>query len=404
MLRLDEIGRGDLGRVGAKAANLGELRRAGFEVPDGFVVTTDADLDAAAPEIRDAYGSLGVDTGGSVGEPAVAVRSSTVEEDGPVRSWAGIHDSYLDVVGAESVIARVAECRASLHSPRVDAYDDRSHDPGPGGRTAGPVRDSMAVVVQIMAPVDRTGVAFTADPRVATGAAVVVVEAARGAAGSVVDGSAEPDSYAVDPTGPVILSEHRGGRPGAAAASTAVLSGREVLSVAALGMRVQALFGAPQDVEWTMDADGSIWVVQARPITTGHPLGDGVVFDGRVEGHGAGGPGNPGDEPGEVVVEGVGASPGVATGRVRVLSSPLDGPDLCDGEVLVAPATSPGWIAVMRRAVAVVTDSGGMASHAAIVARELGVPCVVGAGTATMDLHDGEVVTVDGSSGAVHRR
>jgi pyruvate,water dikinase len=152
----------------------------------------------------------------------------------------------------------------------------------------------------------------------------------------------------------------------------------EVLALARLGLEVERHYGKPQDVEWAI-AGNDIFLVQSRPITTL-------------------------DAPhttGEVLVRGLGASPGRATGAVRVLRSPVEGAALQAGEVLVAPMTTPDWVPVLRRAGALVTDGGGMTCHAAIVSRELGVPCVVGSRTATQVLRDGEIVTVDGAKGVV---
>ena len=140
--------------------------------------------------------------------------------------------------------------------------------------------------------------------------------------------------------------------------------------------------GCPQDTEWAI-ADGKAWLVQARPITTLHH-----ATMTAPESH-------------DVVARGLPAAPGEASGTVRVLLTPAEGGQLLDGEVLVAQMTNPDWLPTMRRAAALVTDTGGMTCHAAIVARELGVPCVVGARTATTDLQDGMVVTVDGTHGRV---
>jgi pyruvate, water dikinase len=148
-----------------------------------------------------------------------------------------------------------------------------------------------------------------------------------------------------------------------------------------LAIAVERHNGCPQDVEWAISS-GSTWLVQARPITTlGGPASDSQEHD--------------------VLVRGLSAAPGSAAGSVRVLMRPEDGNQLSDGEVLVAPMTNPDWLPTIRRAAALVTETGGMTCHAAIVARELGVPCVVGARHATTELHDGTMVTVDGTRGQV---
>lgn len=392
---------GDVAEVGGKGANLGELAAAGFPVPDGFVVTVGAylaALDAAGvrrqvadafgaleggvdgPErdeqiralratirgaglpatldtaIRDAYRSLGGD------DPAVAVRSSAADEDTAGASFAGMHESYADTVGADAVIERVLDCWSSLVSPRSLAYRAERR---PG------VEPAIAVVVQRMAPVERSGVMFSVDPR-GTDPDHLVIEAARGLGEVVVGGIVEPDTYVVDTARSAMVSVRRG------ELAERVLTDDEALALADLGHRIQEHYGRPQDIEWTIGDDGRMWIVQSRPITASAATRDAVLV-------------------------GLGASAGVAVGPVRVLHNPQDGIDLLDGEVLVAPTTSPDWVPVMQRAAAVVTDSGGMTSHAAIVTRELGVPCVVGVRTATTDLADGEVVTVDGGAGTITR-
>src|SRR5581483_8206617 len=163
-------------------------------------------------------------------------------------------------------------------------------------------------------------------------------------------------------------------------ATQRVLTDDEVLALARLALDVERHYGSPQDVEWALAA-GRTWLVQSRPITT--------LAATREE------------PAGTVLLTGLSGSPGVATGRVRILASPKDGHRLEAGEVLVATMTNPDWVPTIRRAAALVTDGGGMTCHAAIVTRELGVPCVVGTRSATQILRDGEVVTVDGARGKV---
>ena len=162
-----------------------------------------------------------------------------------------------------------------------------------------------------------------------------------------------------------------------AEAEAQVLNDDEVRTIADIAVRSERHSGCPQDTEWAI-AGGKTYIVQTRPITTLHRVG------------------KPVPETHEVLLQGLPAVPGEASGVVRVLADVKDGARLQDGEVLVAQMTNPDWLPTMRRASALVTDSGGMTCHAAIVARELGVPCIVGARTATKDLKDGTVVTVDG--------
>jgi pyruvate,water dikinase len=250
---------------------------------------------------------------------------------------------------------------------------------------------------------ERSGVMFTADP--ASGdRARIVIEAARGLGEVVVSGAVEPDTYVLAKDGPRLLDARVGhqafllerddqGRErrvelAPAEASARVLSDAETLGLARLGVRVEEHYGRPQDIEWALVGE-EMFVLQTRPITT-------------LAGEPAGRPSSISDA-GETLVQGLGASPGVATGVVRVLGSVQDAHRLGKGEVLVASMTSPDWVPTMRRAAALVTDGGGVTCHAAIASRELGVPCVVGTRRATQLLRDGELVTVDGSSGIVSR-
>ena len=322
----------------------------------------------------------------------MAVRSSGTGEDTSGTSFAGMNVTYTNVAGDDELLRRLVDCWASIYGERVIAY-----------RSVEEVTDepTLAVIVQEMVPSERSGVMFTADP--ATSATDrIVIEAALGQGEVVVSGMVEVDTYQVMKDGlrlqtvrvghqsfkivrgpdggdqEVQLSAEEGGAH--------VLSDSEVLELARLGLAVERHYGSPQDTEWAM-VGGTVYLVQSRPITT---LRD-TVPDGPEA--------TPG--PQKVLVQGLAASKGVVSGRVRVLLTPDDGSRLLDGEVLVAPMTSPDWVPTIRRASALVTDGGGMTCHTAIVARELKVPCVVGTRTATTVLRDGEVVTVDGGRGQV---
>ena len=227
-----------------------------------------------------------------------------------------------------------------------------------------------------------------------------MIEAAFGQGEVVVSGQVEPDTYVVAKDGPRLLHARVGtqhfkivrGPDGEderveldpAEGGRRVLSDEEVVEVARLGLATEAHYGSPQDTEWAMAA-GRTYLVQSRPVT--------------AVGGGAGATVSPGQ--GTLLVQGLAASAGRASGVVRVLQSPDQGDRLQAGEVLVAPMTSPDWVPTMRRSAAIVTDGGGMTCHAAIVSRELGVPAVVGARNATTLLRDGELVTVDGAQGTV---
>ena len=423
-----DIGLADASTVGGKGANLGELVRAGLPVPPGFVVTADAYLSsmdaagvrgqlASAPELgagtdstavaaaeagrrRDLVASSGMspEVRASVvaaydelcrragaADVAVAVRSSATAEDAGDTSFAVMHETFTNVHGADAVCARVVDCWRSGFKDRAFTYRAMQR--------VG-TEPAIAVVVQQMAPAARSGVMFTADP--STGdRGRLVVEAAFGQGEVVVGGEVEPDTYVVRREPLAVVEARIGvkthaivcGPDGedlrvdfdAAEGSRRVLSDDEVLGLARLGILAEAHYGKPQDMEWVIDADSTSSVVQSRPITT------------------------LGDHTGEELVRGLGASPGIAHGAARLLRDPSEGAALLDGEVLVAPMTNPDWLPTLRRAAAVVTDGGGITCHAAIVSRELGIPCVVAARTATTAIRTGDMITVDGAKGVVRR-
>ena len=421
-----ELGMANAEEAGGKGANMGEMVAAGLPVPPGFVVLRDSylesmkaagvsdELNAAhreamrsgdqdkqtvmcnamkdlvlragmPPEVRDrilaSYRAMGSDVN-------VAVRSSATGEDGADASFAGMNATFTNISGEEQLIDAVQRCWASLFGPRVVTYRASR------GFTADP---AMAVVVQQMIASERSGVAFTADPTTDE-TDRVVVEGAFGQGEVVVSGSVEPDTYVVSKENGEILSRRIGykqfkivrGADGndlnidldEAEALKQVLNDDEVRTIADIAIRSEKHAGCPQDTEWAI-ADGKTYIVQTRPITTLKRAG------------------KPVPETHEVLIQGLPAVPGEASGVVRVLADVADGSRMQDGEVLVAKMTNPDWLPTMRRASALVTDSGGMTCHAAIVARELGVPCIVGARTATKDLKDGTVVTVDGTRGRV---
>ncbi|MBE1546456.1 pyruvate,water dikinase [Mycobacterium sp. OAS707] len=417
----------DAEEAGGKGANMGELVAANLPVPPGFVLLrdcyrdsmraggVDAELSTLHREALDhvadtthlgelcdrmqglvqkagvtdtvhdlilaAYHALDSDA-------VVAVRSSATGEDGRDASFAGMNATLTNITGDEGLIEAVLRCWMSLFSPRVITYRasrDFTGDP------------AMAVVVQQMVNSEKAGVAFTADP--SNGAQDrVVIEAAFGLGEVVVSGEVEPDTYIVSKENLAVLDTRLGhktfkivrGQDGQdtivdldeAQADSRVLSDDELRAIATLAIATEQHNGCPQDTEWAV-SDGRTYLVQARPITTlRHTVAP------RSEKH-------------AVLARGLAAAPGTASGKVRVLQTPDEGDRLLEGEILVAQMTNPDWLPTIRRAAALVTNTGGMTCHAAIVARELGVPCVVGTRTATTDLHDGTTVTVDGTHGQV---
>ncbi len=433
----DELSSEDVGVAGGKGANLGELVKAGMPVPPGFVVTVRAyyqflehtglkdrimeilsrcnvddsdDLNRASREIRElisgvevpeelskeimsSYRKLCEVCGES--EVPVAVRSSATAEDLPDASFAGQQETFLNVRGSQ-LVEKVRSCWSSLFTPRAIFYREKKgfqHE-----------KVGIAVVVQKMVNAEKAGVMFTAHP--STGERdKIVIEAAFGLGESVVSGAVTPDHYEVEKeTGRVIKKEvgvkasklvrdENGStvevKLDAEEARAQVLSDEEIAKLAEFGRRVEEHFGSPQDIEWAIE-DGSIYLLQSRAITVLYQEEKGDVGEEQ-------------EEPMEVLVKGLGASPGTGSGRVKVIGSLEELSKVEQGDVLVTTMTNPDMVPAMKRASAIVTDEGGMTCHAAIISRELGIPCVVGTGNATKVLRDGMEVTVDGARGVVYR-
>ncbi len=432
-----QLSSADVPYAGGKGANLGQLTRAGLPVPPGFVVGAPAyaafrhqtglaqRLDAvlakldvedtaalqdAADEARravqesdmppwlaDAIGAAYDRLAENDDDVPVAVRSSATAEDTASASFAGMNETFLNVQGKDAVIDAVRRCWQSLFGARTIYYR--------GQRGFSQSDMDIAVVIQRQIPSTRAGVMFTIDP--ATGERDhLVIEGSFGLGESVVSGQVSPDRYVVQKsamsilvrsvrakeltievasdggTTTRVLSDRESRRP--------VLDDEEVLRLAELGVAIEREYGSAQDTEWAFDPEGRIWMLQSRPITTiGAPEAVTTAGD------------QPESEAGTVLVRGLGAAPGRASGAARLLDSLADAGKLDPSDVLVTHMTSPDWVPLMRKAAAIVTDSGGMTCHAAIVSRELGIPCVVGTSDATKRLRDGELVTVDATHGVI---
>ena len=442
VLPFEQIGREDIARVGGKGANLGEMLHAGLPVPGGFVLTVDAYAhaieasgmaDAIARELApidvddqgalqrasamlrelidgielpndlldavlDAYAHLG----DGREDALVAVRSSATAEDTAQHSFAGMFESFLNVRGRDDLIARVKQCWASTFGARVLFYRVQR---------GFPADMPVAVIVQRMVGADKSGVIFTADPSTRDRSRIVI-EAAWGLGEVVVQGSVTPDRYVLDKRSLALVDERIGEKlfmlaldpahavtirvelAGDPRASARVLDDAELRTLALLALRAEAHYGVPQDLEFAIE-DGVAHLTQTRPITTLGPTVPEAPSSGAAVPAPAAGAGV------APIVRGLGASPGRASGAVRVLTSVQQAGALREGEVLVTSSTSPDWVPVMRLASAIVTESGGMTSHAAIVSRELGIPCIVGARDAMRLLASAGEVTVDGAAGTV---
>jgi pyruvate,water dikinase len=451
------LGIDDTPLVGGKTAALGELAGLsgqGVEVPPGFAITAQAyrdrlgeasawpqlhalldDLDlsdvaelshgAAAArkivyeamngarlraEIRGAMRAMKAKYGPAL---AVAVRSSATAEDLPNASFAGQHDSFLHVRGEAAVFEACRRCFASIFTDRAIVYRAQN------GFDHFKVALSVAVMAMVRADKAASGVIFTLDTESGF-PDVVFLTGSYGLGETVVQGRVDPDEFHVHkPTfrqgRRAVLRRKLGSKAvklvlsgqGAAARPTErttpakdrrrfCLSDEEVLRLAGMAMTIEDHFSnragrpRPMDVEWAKDGlDGRLYILQARPETVASRRQAGQLETWRLTGEG------------EVLTTGKAVGERIAAGRVRVIASARGLEDFEPGEVLVAATTSPDWEAVMKTAAAIVTDRGGRTCHAAILARELGVPAVVGAGDATRVLSTGQTVTVSCAGGDV---
>jgi pyruvate,water dikinase len=438
ILDLSEVSDHDLALVGGKAGKLGELIRQGLPIPPGFVLTTDAyrafvegtelrtlvpefvgsiDLDkpetteAASRKIREAFDRAEFPPGLKEAILAAydafvmrhrvdfcAVRSSATAEDLEGASFAGLQDTYLNVAGAEQLLAATKKCWSSLFTPRVLVYRQR--------KGFDHLEVHLAVLVQKMVDSVVSGILFTRDPN--TGENHMIIEAGLGLGEAIVGGEVTPDHYVVDGvTQKVVhkqISEQRmrivraaggGNRREEISADegrSQKLSDHRLTRLVSLARLIESHYRRPMDVEWCADND-NLYIVQARPVTTiptsTAPRDGGAATSGE------------GADSEKPLVRGFGAAPGIASGVARILRGAEEMDRIKAGEVLVTTMTTPDMVPAMSRAAAIVTDEGGMTCHAAIVSRELGVPCVVGTREATRKIAEGSPITVDGKTGQV---
>ncbi len=435
VVKFEDLNKSDIGIAGGKGANLGELTQAGIPVPPGFVVTAQAyekfmeeaginnkvmsileeidindtkALQAAAEEIKaiineapipedmvvlilEAYNQLCQKVGED--DTDVAIRSSATAEDLPEASFAGQQDTFLHVSGNEEVIEYIRKCWASLFEARAIFYREENNFEHS--------KVYIAVVVQKMANADKAGVMFTVNP--STGEEIALIEGSWGLGESVVSGDVTPDNYQVDKKDNDIINVtisdkkvmYTNDENGTSVKvevpeekrNERVLSDEELIELTEMGKRVQAHYGEPMDTEWAFERD-NLFLLQARPITT---LGD---VEAKADD-------DESSDLGDVLVRGLGASPGMASGKVKIVFDIDELDKIKDGDIMVTTMTTPDMVPAMRRASGIVTDEGGVTCHASIISRELGIPCVVGTGSATSTLEENSGVTLDGKKGLV---
>ena len=451
ILWLHELRLADLARVGGKNSSLGEmignLAGLGVSVPGGYATTAEAFKDfiahndlskrifdklatldvedvaaltVAGKEIRDwvidaplqpqldqdirsAYRQLCDENGG--GDVAVAVRSSATAEDLPDASFAGQQETFLNVTGADDVVRKVKEVFVSLYNDRAIAY--RVHH----GFKHEDVFLSSGVQLMVRSGVGSSGVLFTLDTESGF-RDVVFVTSSFGLGEMVVQGAVNPDEfYVYKPTlsagKPAILRRSLGSKairmvysdvPGervriedtpAEQRNVFSISDEDVQELSKQALVIEKHYGRPMDIEWAKDGiSGKLFIVQARPETVksrGHAT--------QIERFALN------QKDGKVLAEGRAVGAKIGAGTARVVRTLEDMARVQPGDVLVADMTDPDWEPVMKRASAIVTNRGGRTCHAAIIARELGVPAVVGSGNATHLIQDGQEVTVSCAEG-----
>lgn len=448
ILWFDELSKDDVPLVGGKNANLGEMINAGIPVPPGFAVTAYAykrfinetgiknkiydiikeTIKERKPEeyeeaskkirnlientpmphdiedkVRESYRELSRKMG-KIAE-FVAVRSSATAEDLPGASFAGQQETYLNVKGEDNVVKMVQKCWSSLFTPRAIFYREEKgfkHE-----------KVLISIAVQKMVNAKAAGVMFTLHP-VTGDRDKIVIEGNWGLGEAVVSGSVTPDEWVVDKNTLEILEKRivekdveyiRDIATGKTIHSKVpqerreipCLTEEEVKELAKLAIKIEKHYNHPQDIEWAIDRDlpfpQNVFILQSRPETVWSLKGEErikkkeekVVSEKKV------------------VVRGLPASPGIAFGKVKIAFSPEEANKVMKkGDILVTVMTNPDWVPYMRLASAIVTDEGGMTCHAAIVSRELGIPCIVGTRTATKTLKHDQEYTVDAKTGVVY--
>jgi pyruvate,water dikinase len=445
----EEIGRGDIGRVGGKNASLGEMVRQlaprGIRVPPGFAVDAEAywtfvRANGLKQRIQDLLGELDrgklalAEAGKAIrelflradwpevlaneiilayqelcrcaGKPDadVAVRSSATAEDLPDASFAGQQETFLNVRGEKALLKACRNCYASLFTDRAISYRN--------AKAFDHMSVALSIGIQLMIRSDLggSGVMFSIDTE--TGFKdLVLIDASWGLGENVVQGIVDPDEYQVfkplisDPALVPIVGKKRGSKlqkliyaagekptrnvPTSQAERAAfVLEDAEILALARSAAVIEAHYGCPMDVEWAKDGEtGEIFIVQARPETVQSRREAAAFKSYRIT------------KAGRRLASGLAIGDAIVAGRVCLVEDPGDIEGFEDGAILVTRMTDPDWVPVMKRAAAIVTDHGGRTSHAAIVSRELGLPAIVGTGNATERLHDEQDVTVSCAEG-----
>lgn len=437
----------DVSSVGGKNASLGEmittLSTMGIQVPDGFALTVEAYYDflafnSLAPLLQDNLNRLDRQSLSNLAEVgkkcrelilratlpnditkqvkaaynnlmetglihSVAVRSSATAEDSPKASFAGQHESYLNVSGAENVLASIVHCYASLFNDRAIKY---RLDNGFSDMQVG---QSVGVQLMVRSDIGSAGVIFTIEPENGN-ENLIYITGAWGLGESVVQGAVNTDEFylfkkAIERGGDPIVYRSLGNKEqmlvyGEGSNTTAwqqtkpslrdqfILSDDEVQLLGKWSLDIEKHYQTPMDIEWAKDgASGKLYIVQARPETV-HAHRKAVILKEYSL-----------KSKQEPLVTGKAVGRSIVSGKVAIVKSLADAPKVKEGDIIVADITNPDWNALLKKAVCIVTNKGGRTSHASIIARELGIPAVVGTMSATEKLIDGQEITVSCASG-----
>ncbi|MBW6442274.1 phosphoenolpyruvate synthase [Patescibacteria group bacterium] len=440
--------------AGGKGANLGEIYNIKIPVPPGFAITAQAydyfieksrikekikellekinyedtdQLNNVTKEIRsliensplpkemeeeilEAYEILGTEDAELKNQPAyemiskgpsikeesfVAVRSSATMEDLAEASFAGQQETFLNVRGGKELLSKVKRCFSSLFTPRATYYRNQKgfkHEEA-----------SLSVIVQKMVDSDRSGVIFSKDPTLKRDD--IIIEAVFGLGEGIVSGQITPDTYIVLKEEEVLKIKNKeiGTKKIAFTRDSSgkeeivelkeekskqqALTDYEIKILAEIALKLEEHYQKPQDIEFAIEG-GKIFIVQTRPITTIEKRME-VGLEKEIEG--------------EVILKGLAASPGIASGNVRIIGEMEDLKKIIEGDILVTKMTNPDMVVTMKKCSAIVTDEGGLTAHASIVSREMGIPAIVGTEKATSILQDGEIITVNGFDGKIYR-
>ena len=433
----DEIDKDDVGLVGGKGANLGEMIKAGFPIPEAFCTTSDAywyfiesnnlkqqikniikpvnindprQLNQASQRIRRIirHGKVPRDLakeiiifyeklGGRLKKHCLAaIRSSATAEDLPDASFAGQQETFLNIKGEANVVNKIRECWSSLFTPRAIFYRQE--------KKFNHFKVAISVVVQRMIQADTSGVMFTVDP-VTNEKRKIIIEAIYGLGELIVQGAVTPDHFKVDKRTFKILvkqinrQEVQLTKSGTLNKQTKVksrlqnrqkLTDKKIVELAKLGKKIHQHYFYPQDIEWAIEK-GIIYILQTRPVTTLEPRTKNMELR-ELEKISL-----------PLIIKGDPASPGIASGYSRIIKSAKEINKVKNGEILITKMTTPDFVPAMKKVVGIITDEGGQTSHAAIVSRELGIPCIVGTEKGTREIKSVLVVTMNGSTGEVFK-